>query len=346
MDRLTPLLRCIYTFASRNEVKWFSGPVLGVLSYGIISAQSPQSDPKIRGTIGICVWMVMWWLTEVVGMGITGLLPMVFLPLLGILESEDVSSVYFSDTVVVCWGSVIMTAAIEKYNLHKIFADYFLKARLTTLSPRRLLLGFVVCTGFLSMWMSNTATAALVCPLAKAVIGELQIIEMQRQSEGLAPRVCLKSLATATDLAIAYAASLGGMATLTGTGANLVLQGTMNSMFGQNVGISFLGWLMIAGPIAWVDLFLLWIILCTMYLSRPPTSWRSNDGTNTSSRGSIELTTINVLTASSSSVADDADGGVSGHHRRHSQQEQAPHLDPSTDDVNSLTYPAWVVVST
>jgi hypothetical protein len=264
------LCRCVINILLTNEVKWCSGPVAGILA-SLLMASFVEDDVKICNTVGICAWMVVWWLNEVVAMGITGLLPMVFLPLLGIIESSDISGVYFSDTVVIMWGSIIMTTAIEKYNLHTIFADYYLKARLSTLSPRWLLLGFIVSTGFLSMWMSNTATAALLCPLSKAVISELELIDSQRQLEGSRRDYSIRSLATATDLGVAYAASLGGMATLTGTGANLVLQGTMNSMFGQNVGISFLGWLLLAGPIAWMNLVLLWVILCAIYLVPPTT---------------------------------------------------------------------------
>lgn len=117
--------------------------------------------------------------------------------------------------------------------------------------------------------------------------------------------------------AIAYAASLGGMATLTGTGANLVLQGTMNSMFGPNVGISFLEWLLLAAPIAWINLFLLWIILCVMYLTSPKKSiWCCGrmPWTVTSPSGrNIEPPTFNALNNSSSPNGANGDAGVVDH---------------------------------
>lgn len=155
-------------------------------------------------------------------MGVTGLLPIVFLPLFGIVSGSNISSLYFSDGVVICWGSMIMTSAIEKYGLHVRIANLLLK-NCGNASLSALIFGFVFTTGFLSMWMSNTATAALMCPMAKAVFAETN--RRGRGRVAASKKELVPAVAAAVDLGIAFAASLGGMATLTGTGSNLVLQG-------------------------------------------------------------------------------------------------------------------------
>lgn len=213
-------------------------------------------------------------------MGATGLLPIVLLPLLGISKAGEISSLYFSDTVIVCWSSMVMTGAIERYKLHIKLADRFVSV-LLQLDLSFLLLGFILLTGFLSMWMSNTATAALMCPLARAVFADLKkhrrtppIIPSTKDSETEEEassstedtNALLSGAATAVDLGISIAASLGGMATLTGTGSNLVLQGTLTSMFGDESGISFLLWMMIASPLALLNLLFVWMVLWWQYI--------------------------------------------------------------------------------
>ena len=118
-------------------------------------------------------------------MGVTGLLPIIWLPLLGIMSGSAVASTYFGDSVIICWSSFLISEAVEKYNLHKRFAYNVLKfsyrnsAETTTSSSSKrewinsdelLLLSFIFVTGFISMWLSNSAAAALMIPLAKAVM--------------------------------------------------------------------------------------------------------------------------------------------------------------------------------
>jgi hypothetical protein len=250
---------------------------------------------------------------KAVTMGTTGLLPIIFLPIMGISSGSTVSSLYLSDSVMICLGSLLIASAVEKYNLHNKFALVILKFSKTN-NPEALILSFVLVTGFLSMWLSNTATAALMVPLSKALITSVQdsrndiIITMNdkehneisnpskkqkpetetetetetenktetakkmekspHQVENLckpAEKSALdpetKLLAAAIDLGIAYSASIGGMATLTGTGANIALQGTLLSQFGPEGSITFLEWLMLAAPLSILNLLILWVVL-------------------------------------------------------------------------------------
>lgn len=202
-------------FASK-DFKLAIGPFGGLLSIFVCRICHMQKD--MANVIGLCVWMIIWWLNETVRMGVTALLPIVMLPLSGVVSGGEISSSYFSDGVMVSWGSMVMTGAIEKYQLHVRIANWFLKS-FKNASLTAIIFGFVIITGFVSCWMSNTATAALMCPLARAVFLEL------RMKPDVFPLELLDSAAAAVDLGIAWGSTLGGMATLTGTGANLVLQG-------------------------------------------------------------------------------------------------------------------------
>ena len=191
-------------------------------------------------------------------MGVTGLLPIILLPTLGLVRGRSVSSSYFSDEIVICWASLIMAMAVDQYSLHSKFAQYLL-AKTSSAGLPGLILAFVMTTGFISMWLSNTATAALMAPLSKAVFSELTRSSKYREDK-------IRAAASAVDLGIAYASSLGGMATLTGTGANLVVAGTMLAVFGEEGQLSFGTWLMMMCPLAIINLFLLWVILMIAFM--------------------------------------------------------------------------------
>eukprot|EP01035_Chromulina_nebulosa_P038000 gene38000-51318_t len=222
-------------------VKTFSGPVVGFMVGGIAFAAHMQYE--MAAVLGLGAVMVTWWLTAAVPMGVTGLLPIIWLPLLGIMSGSAIASTYFGDSVIICWSSFLISDAVEKYNLHKRFAYNVLKfsyrksaankdgettsRRQWVTSDELLLLSFIFITGFISMWLSNSAAAALMIPLAKAVMVGLRNDPASSSVDAVSAERShrLHSLACAIDLSIAYAAGFGGMSTLTGTGANLVLQG-------------------------------------------------------------------------------------------------------------------------
>jgi sodium-dependent dicarboxylate transporter 2/3/5 len=181
------------------------------------------------------------------------------MPCLGVINGSTISKTYFSDSIIVCMGSLIMASAVETYQLHHRAASVLLQwAQYSGISG--ILFAFVFITGFLSMWLSNTATAALLIPLSSAICSHLA------EHPELLSGAEISQAGMAIDLSIAFAASLGGMATLTGTGSNLVLQGTLLSIFGEEGEITFLSWFMIAAPLTVMNLFLLWIILGLCFL--------------------------------------------------------------------------------
>jgi hypothetical protein len=258
MKRLKSCGRSVQSFWKRNVyLALLFGPLCGVLT-SLIFYYLKFELPMVK-MLGVTVHMVLWWLEGRVRMGLTGLLPIVLLPCLGISNGTKISQIYFSDSVVVCMGSLIMASAVEIYGLHhrsaKIIMKYAQSGGVTAI-----LGAFIFITGFISMWLSNTATAALMIPLSRAIFVHIQQSQSHLSSKRLA------NLGIAIDISIAFASSLGGMATLTGTGSNLVLQGTMMSMFGKEGTITFLEYFIIAAPLTIVNLSILWVILSTVYL--------------------------------------------------------------------------------
>jgi di/tricarboxylate transporter len=358
--------------------KWMSGPVGGILVS--ITASYFGMKVEMAKTLGLCVFMIMWWLNAPVRMGITGLLPIVFLPLLGVCSGVIVSKEYFSDSVVICWGTLLIATAVEKYKLHNRFAT-----RLLNITERYgingILFGFVFITGFLSMWLSNTATAAMMAPMSNAVFTKLRgdakrtdresgleddfdfehrtlhtvhrsavnrRISLERPSPRRYSEETLRSAATAVDLSIAFAASLGGMATLTGTGSNIVLQGTLLALFGGDGAVSFLGWMSLFAPLALFNLLGLWLVLvCCFTINSERDDDASTDRLRSFSSEVLSTSPLHTISSDtlshssflnsnskdSSSHRRDAD---SGSHRRDAGQR---------DTEAPLSYPQKVVVS-
>ncbi len=204
--------------------------VVQLLPYELIS---PAADK----VLGIALWMVLWWITEVVSISVTALVPLTFFPLLGIMPIKEVSAFYGHPIVFLFLGGFIMALALEKVNLHKRIALSIINK--TGTHPDRVLLGFLLSTALLSMWISNTATTVVMLPIAYSVI---QL--MSTDGDGFTAGD--KTFALSLMLGIAYAANVGGIATLIGTPPNIVLAGFMESEY--NYSISFLGWMMIGLP--------------------------------------------------------------------------------------------------
>jgi hypothetical protein len=254
------------------KIRILIGPFAGLVGY--ILAHSLGMKQNMANVIGLAVWMLTWWLDGIIRMGITGLLPIVFLPVLSVNSGNQISQVYFSDGMVLCIGSLLMAHAIELCNLHIAAAEFITKYS-SNKGPSMVLLLFIFVSGGLSMWISNTATAALMLPVANAFIASFtEKQEQQKQhlhsSSSTTNQELLLSpqqLGIAVDIAIAFSVSVGGTATLIGTGSNIVLQGVMKSTFGEeNHEVTFLGWFAISCPLSIMNLFLLWVILCVLFV--------------------------------------------------------------------------------
>ena len=225
--------------------------------------------------------MATYWATECLPMAVTSLLPMVLFPLLGVLKADVASRNYFQDKIVLFFGGLVIAAALELVELHRRIALRVLL--LFGAKPPQLLLGFMVATAFVSMWMSNTATAAMMMPIAEAVLHQLERAAREAAHAEVAAihtnpdedatkeaeaRAALrfKPLGKAMVLSIAYAANIGGMATLTGTGPNLVLAGDISALYPKAPGLSFASWILFGLPLSLLLLLAAWGLLCVTML--------------------------------------------------------------------------------
>lgn len=225
----------------RSVALWMGPLVAGAM---IMSLDLVPGNRATTYTAAVAVWMAIWWLTEAVPLAITAILPVVAFPLLKIMTGRDVASFYFNSVIFLFLGGFIVALALERWNLHKRLALSII-SRLGS-SPALLLLGFMLATAFLSMWISNTATTMMMVPIVLGAITRLE-------SEGGGKKFVIALL-----LAVAYSASIGGIATLIGTPPNLALTQIYSQTFPDRPEISFTSWIAFALPISIVLLFITW----------------------------------------------------------------------------------------
>ncbi|XP_078363152.1 Na(+)/citrate cotransporter-like isoform X1 [Oculina patagonica] len=331
------------TSVARCLLRWRKYLVLFLTP--ILLAPLPIAVPTPEARCAYCILiMAVYWVTEVVELAVTALLPLVLFPLFGVLGSKEVSTPYFKDTNVLFLGGLIVAVAVEQWNLHKRIALRVLL--LVGAQPRSLMLGFMLTTAFLSMWISNTATTAMMVPIVEAVLGEIKnesiknqleknnednsqadeldevipqhgsfqlgdmnediennkneekktvrvqepeivkeknendagfqykkdertsAVNLLREEEEIeqAETLYYNRLCKAMMLAVAYAANIGGTATLTGTAPNLVFSGQVNSLYPNSPGFSFASWFGYAFPQMVVLLFVAWFWIQLIFL--------------------------------------------------------------------------------
>jgi len=215
-------------------------------------------NPVVTRMAAVALLMSVLWITEAIPLAATAILPMVLYPLLGILEGKATAPIYFNSTIFLFIGGFMIALTMEKWDLHKRLA--LLTIRAIGGGPSRIILGFMVASAFLSAWMSNTATAIMMLPIGLSII--LQLEEEFGEKDTHKFSVCLM-------LGIAYAASVGGMATLVGTPPNLVLQRTFQLTFPEATSISFGIWMIMAVPLSVCMILIIWVVL-TKLVYRPP----------------------------------------------------------------------------
>jgi len=193
------------------------------------------------------LWVAVWWITEPIPIAVTSLLPIVLFPLTGGLALNSTTASYGHRYVFLYIGGFILAIAIERWNLHKRIALTIIN--LIGTNVKSIILGFMLATAFLSMWISNTATAVMMLPIGMAIVAQLRDNPSTIENENM---IFGKSLM----LAIAYSASIGGMATLIGTPPNIVLAGIVQETYG--VEITFSKWIMFGLPISIILLAICW----------------------------------------------------------------------------------------
>ncbi|MGI9552053.1 MAG: SLC13 family permease, partial [Aurantibacter sp.] len=151
-----------------KKVGLFMGPILFLI---LLNLPFELVSEKGDAVIAVAVWMVIWWITEAVSISVTALLPLLLFPILKVMDIAEVGPNYGSPIVFLFFGGFIMALALEKVNLHKRIALNIIK--LTGTTPNKVVLGFMIATASLSMWISNTATTVVMLPIAMSVISLL-----------------------------------------------------------------------------------------------------------------------------------------------------------------------------
>ena len=238
--------------SGRQRLGLWLGPVLFCVTL-IIPA--PASMPPLGMKVAaVTVLMAVFWIMEAIPLAATALLPIALFPLLGVLPTAKVTVSYANHLIYLFMGGFLIAAAIEKWQLHKRIA--LRTVSLVGVSPKRIVLGFMLATGFLSFWISNTAAAMMMVTIGIALLHQLnggQDTSAETDQEGRS------NFATALMLGIAYAASIGGVATLIGTPPNAILAGIAEKRYGIVIG--FARWMEFAAPLAVVMLLATWYFL-------------------------------------------------------------------------------------
>ena len=232
------------------------GFVIGLVGFIFLSffTNLDENNKLISYTLGVTFLMATWWILEVAPLAITALFPIFLFPILNIADGKIISSAYFNDIIFLFIGGFMLALAMQKWNLHTRIALSIL--RKTGISPSRIILGFIIATAFLSMWISNTATTMMMIPIAISILSELEEIFSKKD---------MKKYSIALLLAIAYSSSIGGIATLVGTAPNMVFVKTLAISFPNAPEISFGQWLIFAFPLSIMLLVIMFVFLYLVF---------------------------------------------------------------------------------
>lgn len=236
--------------ANAARLALLGGPLLFLL---ILFFNPLQLDSLGNKVFAVAVLMIYWWISEAIPMPAVALVPLVLFPLLGISKISEAAAPYANEVIFLFMGGFMIGLGIEKWGLHKRIALSIVQ--FTGTGGNRIILGFILATGFISMWLSNTATTMMMYPIAMSVISVVHV------KNGHDERT--RNFALCIMLAIAYASNFGGIATIIGTPPNVAYVSFIAKKF--NYDISFFSWMFVCFPVALLLLFSLQFVLTRMF---------------------------------------------------------------------------------
>jgi len=281
----------------RSKIGLWLGPALFL--YILFFVELDPGNPEVTRMAAIVVIMAVWWITEAIPLAATALLPIVLFPVMGIMRGRElpagnlidfdtvsisdgllpsdfdiifpnVANQYMDWIILLFMGGFIIAIAVEKWNLHKRIALHIL--RIIGGQPHRLVLGFMVATGFLSMWLSNTATALMMMPMGMSLVLLYEELNKQIVAEGGVVDKRADNFSLTLLLGIAYGASIGGFATLIGTPPNGILVTQMSQLFPEAPEITFASWMLFALPMSVTYMLIAWFVLTRLVFPLPATT--------------------------------------------------------------------------
>ena len=285
------------TVPARSRVGLWLGPMVFFLMLAFVELD--PANPLVTRMAAVILWMAIWWMTEAIPLAATALLPIPLFPFLGIMRGREVgagsridldaasvqegfsvrdfdvifpnvANQYMDWIILLFMGGFIIAVAVEKWNLHKRIALNIL--RVVGGQPHRLVLGFMLATGFLSMWLSNTATALMMMPMGMSLILLYEELNAGLAEQGQMIDRRAENFSLTLLLGIAYSASIGGFATLIGTPPNGVLVTQLPQLFPEAPDLTFSTWMIFALPMSAVYMILAWFLLTRFVYPLPPTT--------------------------------------------------------------------------
>ncbi|XP_055900060.1 Na(+)/citrate cotransporter-like isoform X1 [Biomphalaria glabrata] len=293
-----------------------------LLASPILSINGSKELACLYGVIIVSAF----WITEVLPLPVTALLPIVIFPLLGVLPAKEVALSYVKDVSMFSFSCLSFALCIEKWHLHRRIAIKTLLCMGT--SPKWLTLGFMLPTWFLSLWINNTSATAMMVPVVMAVLDQLHKLEAssielntfeEPASEVISqnndqkqaikkyidneafhyPNKEYKQMCKLLNLCVCYSASLGGIGSITGSSTNLIMQGQSDAIFesyGLQSGVNFLSWFLCCCPVAFLCLILMWLWLVFHFLGfRELTSWKCGDSVKNESLKAVLRTHLEEM---------------------------------------------------
>jgi sodium-dependent dicarboxylate transporter 2/3/5 len=278
----------------RSRIGLWLGPT--VFLFMLLFVDLDPANPLVTRMAAVILLMAIWWITEAIPLAATALLPIVLFPVLGIMRGRElpasgsidlsaaeladglsladidvifpsVANQYMDWIILLFMGGFLIAVAVEKWNLHKRIALHILK--LIGGKPHRLVLGFMVATGFLSMWLSNTATAMMMMPMGMSLILLYEELNKQALARGEMVDTRADNFPLTLLLGIAYSASIGGFATLIGTPPNGILVTQLSQLFPEAPDITFSSWMVFALPMSVCYMLLAWVLLTRFIFPLP-----------------------------------------------------------------------------
>lgn len=243
-----------------------AGLVLGpILFVALLLAPGLALEPAARRAAAVTALTATWWISGALPIGATSLLPAALFPLLGVMSASKVCPLYMEDIVFLFLAAMLLSRGLERWNVHRRVALSII-ARVGT-SPRRLVLGFMISTAFVSLWTNNTATTLLMIPIGLAVVESV---------EG-GPSRTATPFAMSLLLGIAYSASVGGMGTPVGTAPNQVFVRIFSTLYPRGPEVSFGSWMLAWMPVVILYLALGWLLLSRLALRVPERGARGEE---------------------------------------------------------------------
>ena len=232
---------------------------LGLAAFALLLLfpAAPDNPPASR-LAAVAALMAIWWMSEAIPLFATALMPLVLFPLLGIMPGRDTAPIYLNSTIVLFIGGFMIALTMQKWNLHRRIALDIIHR--VGGGPARLVLGFMIAAAFLSMWVSNTATAVMMVPIGLAIVLQVE----SRAGDAAHP------LSVGLMLGIAYGCSVGGMTTLVGTPPNLSFVRIHEILFPDAPTIAFGQWLVVAFPVGVIMLLAAWLLITRVMYRAPP----------------------------------------------------------------------------